>query len=68
VLGAAIASSNAATLVASVALGVAVFGETLGQGGGQLIPAVVGLVLAVVGVTALASAPSPTVQPQPEAA
>jgi drug/metabolite transporter (DMT)-like permease len=68
VLGAAIASSNAATLVASVALGVAVFGETLGHGGGQLTPAVVGLVLAVVGVTALASAPSPTVQPQPGAA
>jgi hypothetical protein len=60
VLAPAMSSSNAMTLLASVALGVAVFGETLGHGGGQLIPAVIGLVIAVVGVARLASVPAPT--------
>jgi drug/metabolite transporter (DMT)-like permease len=68
VLAPAISSSNAMTLLASVALGIAVFGETLGQSGGQLIPAVIGLVIVVAGIARLASAPAPTVQPQPESA
>jgi drug/metabolite transporter (DMT)-like permease len=68
VLAPAIASSNAMTLVASVVLGVAVFGETLGHGNGQLIPAVIGLVVAVVGIARLSSAPAPATQPQPELA
>lgn len=66
VLAPAISSSNAMTLVASVLLGVAVFGETLGNGSGQLAPAALGLFVAVAGIVRLASAPSPTRQIQPE--
>jgi len=68
VLAPAISSSNAMTLLASVVLGVAVFGETLGHGGGQLIPAIIGLVIAVAGIARLASAPPPAVQYQPQPA
>jgi drug/metabolite transporter (DMT)-like permease len=68
VLAPAISSSNAMTLLASVVLGIAVFGETLGHGGGQLFPAVIGLVIAVAGIARLASAPAPTGQPQAEPA
>jgi drug/metabolite transporter (DMT)-like permease len=59
VLAPAMASSNAVTLVASVVLGVAVFGETLTGGGGRQAPAVFGLVLAVVGIALLATAKPP---------
>ena len=50
----AMAASNATTRVVSVLLGVAVFGETLASGQERLLPALVGLALAVVGVIVLA--------------
>jgi drug/metabolite transporter (DMT)-like permease len=59
VLAPAMASSNAVTLVASVILGVAVFGETLTGGGGRQVPALLGLALAVVGIALLATAKPP---------
>jgi drug/metabolite transporter (DMT)-like permease len=54
-LAPAMASSNATTLVISVVLGITVFGETLSAGGGRLAPALIGLVVAVVGVLLLAT-------------
>jgi drug/metabolite transporter (DMT)-like permease len=54
-LAPAMAASNATTLVISVVLGVSVFAETLSQGNGRLLPAIVGLGLAVVGVGLLAT-------------
>jgi drug/metabolite transporter (DMT)-like permease len=54
-LAPAMAASNATTLVISVVLGAAVFDETLSSGNGRLVPALVGLSLAVVGVAMLAS-------------
>ena len=67
VLAPAISSSNAMTLLASVLLGIAVFGESLGHGGGQLVPAVIGLAIGVAGIARLASAAVPleTTQPEP---
>ena len=56
VLAPAMAALNAATLVVSVVLGVAVFQESLSQDVLRLGPALVGLVMAVVGVVTLASA------------
>ena len=56
----AMASSNAVTLFAGVILGAVVYGETLSHGGGQLAPAIIGLVLAVAGVVLLARAEGPT--------
>jgi drug/metabolite transporter (DMT)-like permease len=53
-LAPAMAASNATTLIVSVLLGVIVFGETLSNGTGRMLPAVIGLVLAVVGVIVLA--------------
>ncbi len=61
-LASAMASSNASTLVFSVIFGMAVFQETLSEGGG-LVPAWVGLVIAVVGVIALAGSPPPATAP-----
>jgi drug/metabolite transporter (DMT)-like permease len=46
---------NAATLAVSVALGVAVFDESLFRGSGRMLPAVVGLIIAIVGVVTLAA-------------
>jgi drug/metabolite transporter (DMT)-like permease len=60
VLAPAIASSNAMTLFGAVVIGIAVFGETLAHGNGHLIPAVLGLGAALVGVGLLATAPAPT--------
>lgn len=60
VLAPAIASSNAVTLFGSVVLGITVFGETLAHGNGHLVPAVLGLAVALVGVGLLATAPPPT--------
>jgi hypothetical protein len=54
-LAPAMAASNATTLVISVVLGITVFDETLSSGGGRLLPALAGLVLAVVGVLLLAT-------------
>ena len=59
VLAPALASSNAVTLFAGVVLGVTVFGERLARGDGRLVPALVGLGAALVGVAALAGAPQP---------
>lgn len=65
VLAASIASSNAMTLFASVILGIWVFDESLGRGGGHLIPAVLGLVVALAGISRLSTAPGPTGVPEP---
>jgi drug/metabolite transporter (DMT)-like permease len=53
-LAPAMAASNATTLIVSVLLGITVFNETLSNGQGRLFPAIIGLVLAVVGVVLLA--------------
>jgi drug/metabolite transporter (DMT)-like permease len=61
VLAPAMASSNAVTLFASVVFGVTVFGEKLSSGNGQLVPALVGLLVALAGIVMLAG----TKPPQP---
>jgi drug/metabolite transporter (DMT)-like permease len=53
-LAPAMAASNATTLIVSVFLGVIVFQETLSNGQGRMLPAIIGLALAVVGVVLLA--------------
>ena len=53
-LAPATASLNAATLVMSVVLGLVVFRESLSEGHGHLLPAVAGVVIAVIGVVVLA--------------
>ena len=53
-LAPATASLNAATLVMSVIVGVVVFRESLAGGTGRLLPALAGVVIAVVGVVVLA--------------
>jgi drug/metabolite transporter (DMT)-like permease len=63
VLAPAMASSNAVTLFMSVLLGITVFGETLHGGGGRRLPAVLGLLVALLGVSLLAGAQPPTSQP-----
>jgi drug/metabolite transporter (DMT)-like permease len=60
VLAPAMASSNAVTLFASVVLGVTIFDESLQNSGGRLGPAIVGLVIALLGIVLLAGAPPPT--------
>ena len=60
VLAPAMASSNAVTLFAGVILGALVYGETLSHGGGHLAPAIIGLVLAIVGVVLLSGAEEPS--------
>jgi len=66
VLAPAMASSNAVTLFASVVFGVTVFGETLASNGNRLGPALLGLLLALVGVVLLAgSKPPVAAQPMP---
>lgn len=61
-LAPAMAASNASTLTMSVLLGVILFEESISNGQGRLLPAFVGLALAVFGVILLAS-PEPR---QPE--
>ena len=68
VLAPAISSSNAMTLFASAILGTVVFGESLGHGGGQLVPAIIGLGIAAAGIGRLASAAAPASAAQPEPA
>ena len=63
-LAPAMAACNASTLTMSVFLGVTLFGETISNGQGRLLPAFIGLALAIVGVVLLAS-PEPG---HPEAA
>jgi drug/metabolite transporter (DMT)-like permease len=60
VLAPAVASSNAVTLFGSVVLGVVVFGERLSHGEGRLVPALVGLGAALVGIALLSTAPPPS--------
>ena len=57
-LAPAMASSNSLTLIASVIIGSAVFGETISQGGGLPLAAL-GLVMAVAGIWALAVGQEP---------
>jgi drug/metabolite transporter (DMT)-like permease len=59
VLAPAIASSNAVTLFASIMFGTIVFGESLSEAGARLAPAIIGLVLALVGIGLLAGADAP---------
>jgi drug/metabolite transporter (DMT)-like permease len=54
-LAPSMASVNSATLVGSMLLAVIVFEETLSKGGGRLPPALIGLVVAVIGVVMLAT-------------
>lgn len=58
-LAPAMASSNAVTLFASVLFGVSVFNERLSNGNTRLGPAILGLVLALVGISLLASTEPP---------
>jgi len=59
VLAPAVGSSNAVTLFGSVAFGATIFGERLSSGGARLIPALVGLAVALVGIILLAGAKPP---------
>ena len=59
VLAPAMASSNAVTLFASVIFGLTVFGESLSHGNGRLVPAIIGLAFALVGIVLLAGAKPP---------
>ena len=59
VLAPAMASSNAVTLFVSILLGLTVFGEGMARGSGHLIPAVLGLAVALIGVVLLAGAEPP---------
>jgi drug/metabolite transporter (DMT)-like permease len=54
-LAPSMAGVNASDLIASVLLAVFVYQETLSHGGGHLLPAVIGIALAVVGVLMLAT-------------
>ena len=54
VLAPAMASSNAVTLFASILFGVTVFNERLAKGDGRLLPAAIGLGVALVGIVLLA--------------
>jgi drug/metabolite transporter (DMT)-like permease len=54
-LAPAMAACNAATLAMSVLLGVTLFQESISHGQGRLLPAIVGLTLAIIGVVLLAS-------------
>jgi hypothetical protein len=58
VLAPAMASSNAVTLFMSVGLGITVFDETL-HSGGRRLPAILGLLIALLGVGRLAGAQPP---------
>jgi drug/metabolite transporter (DMT)-like permease len=60
VLAPAMASSNAVSLFGGVILGSVVYGETLSHGNGHLVPAVIGLAVAVIGIVLLARAQGPT--------
>jgi drug/metabolite transporter (DMT)-like permease len=60
VLAPAMASSNAVSLFSGVVWGSVVYGERLAEGGGHLVPAVLGLAVAVVGIVLLARAEGPT--------
>ena len=54
-LAPSMAACNAATLGMSVLLGITLFNETISHGQGQLLPAIFGLILAIIGVVLLAT-------------
>jgi drug/metabolite transporter (DMT)-like permease len=54
-LAPAMAACNAATLGMSVILGITLFNETISHGQGSLLPAIIGLALAIIGVVLLAT-------------
>jgi drug/metabolite transporter (DMT)-like permease len=54
-LAPAMAASNAATLAMSVLLGITLFQESISNGQGRMLPAIIGLVMAIAGVVLLAS-------------
>jgi drug/metabolite transporter (DMT)-like permease len=54
-LAPSMAACNAATLGMSVLLGITLFNETISRGQGQLLPAIIGLILAIIGVVLLAT-------------
>ncbi len=59
VLAPAMASANAVTLFGGFVLGSTVFGEHLAHGNGRLVPAILGLLVALVGIGLLATAGEP---------
>ena len=59
VLAPAMASSNAVTLFASVIFGITVFEEKLSNGSDRLAPALIGLMVALIGVVLLAGTKPP---------
>jgi drug/metabolite transporter (DMT)-like permease len=61
-LAPAMAASNASTLAMSVLLGVTLFQESIANGQGRVLPAVIGLVAAIAGVVMLASPESKPVE------
>jgi drug/metabolite transporter (DMT)-like permease len=63
VLAPAMASSNAVTLFASIVFGVTVFGERLTNGSSPVAPAIIGLVVALIGIVLLTGSTPP--QPSP---
>ena len=58
-LAPAMAATNATTLLACAALGIAVFDESFPHGTGHLAAALAGLALALLGIALLAAAPAP---------
>jgi drug/metabolite transporter (DMT)-like permease len=54
-LAPAMAACNASTLAMSVLLGITLYQESISNGQGRLLPALIGLVLSVIGVALLAS-------------
>jgi drug/metabolite transporter (DMT)-like permease len=67
ILAPAMASSNAVTLIASVLLGVSVFGESVSSNDARSTPAVLGLLIALVGIVLLAGAnPPQSAHPMPD--
>ncbi len=67
-LAPAMAASNATTLAVSVLLGVTIFEESISHGGGALLPAAIGLSLALLGVCLLATPESDNAASPPTAA
>ena len=63
VLAPAMASANAVTLFGGFVLGSAVFDERLARGNGRLIPAFLGLFIALIGIGLLARAGQPESDP-----
>ena len=67
-LAAAMAATNAATLLSSVTLGITVFGERLHHGNGRLVLVIAALAVVLVGVLLLARAPLPEPRTPPASA